>query len=595
MRIISRGLCGLFAAAWLSGATALAESLTLVEDGRSPYRIVIAEGVSDSTTRAASELQRFVTEISGAKLPIDTDRGAVRGHEIILGDNAHSRALKPGIELERLGEEGFAIRTLGPHLVIVGGPARGTLYGVYSFLEDHLGCRWYSSKVNRIPKRRTISVGPMDDTQTPAFEYREVYYHDAMDPEFAARHKLNGNVSVVSNGKLISERHRRWGLWCHSFFALVPPKKYFASHPEYFSLVGGKRVANKQLCLTNPEVLATTVASLKGLMAKAPDAHYWSVSQMDWSGYCTCEHCKAIDAREGTPMGSVLAFINKVAARFCDKTLSTLAYQYTRRPPKSVRPAKNVLINLCSIECNRSRPIRTDRSSASFRRDLKNWSAICDRLFVWDYVVQFKNLVSPFPNLRVLQPDMQLFAASNVVGVFSQGNREIHGEFCELRAYLLAKLQWNPNCDVERILNDFLTGYYGPAGKPIRKYIDLTHEALARSGKALRIFGNPQDHRDGYLSKELMGRYKALFDEAERLVAGRSDLLLRVRTARMPLMYAQLQLGFGGVDERAAVARDLFEVADRIGLRMFNEWNLPTERYKQDVAKALASERKAGK
>lgn len=286
-------------------------------------------------------------------------------------------------------------------------------------------------------------------------------------------------------------------------------------------------------------------------------------------------------------MGSVLTFVNRIAAEFPDKTLSTLAYQYTRRPPKTLRPAKNVLIMLCSIECNRSRPIQSDPDSAAFRDDVESWARVCDNVFVWDYVVQFSNLVSPFPNLRVLQPNVRFFVDNHAKGMFAQGNRERGGEFAELRAYLLAKLLWNPDCDLNRVMNDFLEGYYGPAAPKIREYIDRMHDALEQSGKTLMIFGGPADHRDGYLSEERMAIYETLFDEAERLVQGNADQLLRVQAARLPLMYARLQLGYGTVAERRKIAERLFDIAGRTGLLMFNEWNLPTERYRAQVMEAL--------
>jgi len=351
-------------------------NLPLSRQGKSDYRIVISQTASDMEKHSAEELQRCLQKMSQAKLPIVTDDSPMTEDEIILGVNRHLEALNTPISLDELGDEGFILRTVGQHLMIVGGPIRGTLYGVYTFLENYLGCRWFSSKVSHIPKQNDITIGPINDMQRPAFNFREVYYSDAMQPKFPQRLKLNGNASVIRNGKLTQEGHRGWGLWCHTFFALVSPDKYFQSHPEYFSLVNGQRVAHQQLCLTNPDVFKITTEELKKRMETHPDAQYWSVSQMDWAGNCQCEECRTIDEQEDTPMGSLLQFINKLADEFPQKTISTLAYQYTRRPPKKLRPAKNVLIMLCSIECNRSHPIAIDKSSVPFKDDVENWSKI---------------------------------------------------------------------------------------------------------------------------------------------------------------------------------------------------------------------------
>jgi hypothetical protein len=557
--------------------------LQLTNNGESGYKIVICRTASEIVKHAVAEFRMYLKQISDADIPIITDDQPLGRQEIIVGDSDHLKQVKASIDFHRLGSDGFTTCTGDEYLVMAGGSDQGTLYAVYSFLEKYLGCRWYSSKVSHIPRKSEITIDQINDTQIPSLKFREVYYADAMDPAFAARQKLNGNASIIQNGKLAREKHRGWGTWCHTFYTFVPPDKYFAEHPEYFSLINGKREPVSQLCVTNPDVFKITLAELKKRIQENPEDHYWDVSQNDRHSNCTCPKCQAVDEREVTPMGSVLEFVNKIASEFPDKTISTLSYQYTRRPPAKIRPAENVSIMLCSIECNRSEAILTDPLSASFRSDVQDWSEICDKVFIWDYVVQFSNLVSPFPNLRVLQPNVQFFVANNAQGMFAQGNREVHGEFAHLRAYLLAKLLWDPDCDVNKIMDDFLSGYYGAAGRLIREYIDLMHDELEKSGKPLNIFGGPKDHVDGYLSEELIARYDEIFDDAEQCVASDPEVLLRVQEARMPLMYAKLELGIGDLAERKEVAERLFSIADSVGLLAFNEWNLPIEKYRADV------------
>ena len=607
MKIILPALYLVVAALLSHSYAASGQELVIAENGRSAFNIVRSDGASPSTKYAAAELQKFLKQITGVELPIVSDREPLRAHEVIVGDNAHLRQLGIQVDFEKLGPEGFVIRTVGPHLVIAGGALRGTMYGVYTFLENYLGCRWYSSQVSRIPRQTELTLGPIDDTQMPVLEYREAYYADAMDPDFARRQKLNGNASggihigFAQSDKKDGEKHGGWGLWVHTFFTLVPPSQYFEQHPEYFSLVNGQRVRNKQLCLTNPDVFKISVAELKRRMREQPEDQYWCVSQMDTVGNCQCPACRAIDEREGTPMGSLLEFINKLADEFPDKSIATLAYAYTQRPPKTLRPAKNVAIVLCTTVRGGSRALATDPSpwSASFRAYLEKWAKICDNLVIYQYVVQFTNLVSPFPNLRVLQPNVQYSVENNAKGLFLQGNRELGGEFAELRAYLLAKLMWNPYCDIDEVMDDFLQGYYGAAGTPIRKYIDLMHDALETSGKQLSTFGHPRNHligstlgNAGYLCPPIIEEYDRLFNKAERLVADDEEILLRVQIARMPLMYAKLELRHDDVATRTKIAEKLFDLAKRSGLLRFTEGDLPPERYKAQIMEALANEKR---
>src|SRR5690606_31433397 len=180
-------------------------------------------------------------------------------------------------------------------------------------------------------------------------------------------------------------------------------------------------------------------------------------------------------------------------------------------------------------------------TSADFRRDVEEWSRIADDIIVWDYVIQFRNLVSPFPNLHVLQPNLQFFADHGVTAMFEQGNREVGGEFAELRAYLISKLLWNPDEDVDALMDDFLSGYYGPAGPFIRKYIDKMTEALLPSGKPLRIFGSPLAARDSQLTPDVMKEYEALLHKAQAAVADAPHYLEGVKSTRLPREYAKVE------------------------------------------------------
>ena len=508
------------------------QNITLTkEDETSRYRIVIPSAATAHELRASKVLQDYLLQISGAALPIISAEKSVSPYEIVLGQNERLDELNIEINLNALENDGFIIKTDSLRLIIAGGNNKGTLYGVYTFLEKYLDCRLYSPNVKVIPKQKQIKLGNIDDLQVPVIRFRDTHYRVTWDAEYLDWHKLSHD----ENGNRTD-----WGMWVHTFHTLVPPDIYFNEHPEYFSMVNGKRIPT-QLCLTNQDVLEITVQNLRKKIAENPIATYWSVSQNDNRNYCTCENCQEIDDREGSPSGSIINFVNQVADQFPDKVISTLAYEYGRKAPKTLRPRENVNIMLCSIEVFRNLSIEEDSTSADFRRDVEEWGQIASDIIVWDYVIQFPNLISPFPNLQVLQPNIQFFTKHGVSAMFEQGNREVGGEFAELRAYLISKLLWDPNLNVDTLMNDFLAGYYGVAAKPICKYIDEMREALLDSGAPLRIFGSPNEAATSYLTVELIERYEELFDEAEAAVADSAELLERVRIARLPLDFAIME------------------------------------------------------
>jgi hypothetical protein len=563
------------------------QSIVLAEGELTRYRIVLPVSPTEYELKASEVLQTILLEISGAALPIVSSNEARSRYEIVLGQNERLDELNLNVNLNSLKEDGFVVKTDSARLIIAGGNEKGTLYGVYTFLEDQLNCRMYTPKVKVIPKKDRIVLGTINDTQIPVIGFRDTHYRVTWDDEYTAWHKLDHDETGARTD---------WGMWVHTFNELVPPDIYYKDHPEYYAEVKGKRIPT-QLCLANTDVLNVTVQNLRRKIAQNPTALYWSVSQNDNRDFCTCEKCKAIDDREGSPSGSIISFVNQVADQFPDKMISTLAYEYGRHAPKTLRPRSNVNIMLCSIEAYRDKPITEDPNSADFVKDVEDWGKISKDIIVWDYVIQFNNLISPFPNLHVLKPNIQFFAKHGVNAMFEQGNREIGGEFAELRAYLISKLLWNPEANVDTLMNDFLRGYYWNAAKHIRQYIDEMRDALLRSGQPLRIFGTPNEAATSYLTPSLIQRYEHLLDEAERSVADSAEVLERVRIARLPLEFAIMEqakktfAGDGGVFEkvngewkvRTAIREKIDPFTDlciRQGVTQVKEWSTSPEEYR---------------
>ncbi|MCX6282806.1 MAG: DUF4838 domain-containing protein, partial [Bacteroidetes bacterium] len=220
----------------------------------------------------------------------------------------------------------------------------------------------------------------------------------------------------------------------------------------------------------------------------------------------------------------------------------TLAYQFTRKPHLHVKPASNLNIMLCTIECDRRLPIEKDTSAGSFLKDLQGWAKIAPDILIWDYVIQFTNMIAPFPNFNVLQPNLQMFRKYGAGRIFEQGCHGTYSDSQELRAWLLSRLEWNPAYSVDSLIYDFTEGYYGRAGVFIRKYYDEMNKAVAGSDQALWIYSSPQQETNSFLSPERIAKYNTCFDQALKAVMGDSALTARVCKARLPLRYAIIEI-----------------------------------------------------
>ena len=526
------------------------------------YTIVVSETASPSQKYAAEELRDFVERTTGVRLPIATDASPLPAKAIILGDTRHSAAVleAAGAPLPRvggpgdIGTDGFWLLACPPHLLVMGPPERGTLYGVYELLERFAGCRWYASWHTVVPARDKIEIPKtLNEIQTPAFAMREPYWYDVIrHPKFAARLRSNHNSNNPADAKYGGCAFRFGGGLgsCHTFEALLPPEKYYDAHPEYYSLVGGKRQRERwQPCLTNPDVLRVITSNVLERIRSDPGAKFYGVSQNDWYNFCECPQCKAVDDEEESHAGTMIRFVNAVAEEvekeFPDAVIETLAYQYTRKPPKKTRLRHNVVPCLCTIECDFSRPIPESPygQNASFMQDINGWKVQTDQLYVWDYTTDFLNYTMPFPNVYALQGNIKFFRDNNVKELFEQGAYQgRHADFAELKAWLLAKWMWNPDLPVEPLLDDFFAGYYGKAAPFVRTWFDTVHGLqLMRSLSAehpLRIF---DDVPKSIVSDSLLDLAVDTWRRALEAVKDDPATSYNVRMAAFPSDYLRLE------------------------------------------------------
>jgi len=560
-----------------------AQTLKPVSGGASGYSIVIPADAGKSDRNAAALLKNFIQDVTGASLPLVTENNYKGTQAIYIGKTTATTALP---EFSRIQNDGFLLAAKGKNLFISGRHGHSSEYAVYYFSEHYLGCRKYDGLPPFIPKARDISLpGDLSLVSNPAFVYRQAYYPMSNDAEYLNWHGLHRFEDL-------------WGLWGHSFFRLLPPKDHFAAHPEYYALVNGERAAT-QLCLSNAKVLEITINKLKQLMSANPDAEYWSVSPNDGGGNCTCPDCRKADEEEGSPSGSLIRFVNRVAAAFPGKKITTLGYGYTAHAPTSTRPASNVVILVSTIDAYREKPLQESASAAGFRKDLEGWRKTGVTLFVWDYTTEFTNYLAPFPVLTTLQPNLRFFSDHGITGAFEQGSGDTYSDMAELNSYLLAKLLWDPSRDVKELTADFCKGYYGKGAPYVLQYLDLRSKALAASGKRLDIYGNPIDDRRSFLAPELLQQYEDLLQKAQAAVSDAAQAE-RIRRVRLPLEYARLQQSrHYGAEERGflesggsnayTVKREFRQqvnsfvtAAKKAGVTELSEGGLTPDQYRQE-------------
>ena len=529
----------------------LTPALTIAEGGRSGYRIVIPDRADPPTRYGARELQHFLAQMCGVKLPIAREGAVPAGPAFLVGPSRRAQAaLGADRSLSRLREDGVLVKTVGRDVVLLGQNPRGQLYSVYVLLERYLGVRFLARDCTVVPRRRTLTLPRIAYAYSPPFMYRETLYWDSFPREVAARQRLNGPYSQCdesTGGKIAIFPY------VHSFARLVPPAKYYGEHPEYFSLVGGQRTnqtVHGQLCLSNPEVLRIATEGVLEWIKEHPEVPIFDVSQNDGGGACECERCAALVREEGSQHGPILRLVNAIAQvvgeRYPGKWIETLAYAYSTTPPAVTRPRENVIIRLCHGGCF-FHGFAQCGLGANLAGNLEQWSRLTRRIFVWHYATNFAHYLAPNPNLEGLARDIRYYGAHGVNGLMVQANYQgPGGELAELRQYLAAQLMWDPGRDPGAIRLEFCRGYYGRAAGQVLEYLARLDAEARDPGRHAFAAWDPADTT----SPELVAKGLEILTRA-RARAESPQVAQRVGRLLVPLWYMQLSY-----PERYGLARE---------------------------------------
>ncbi|MBR5262812.1 MAG: DUF4838 domain-containing protein [Clostridia bacterium] len=491
-KLLSTFLAILTAIAAAPLASAATESFAVGQSA-----IVVAQNASQTDKYAAERLKYYLDKITGKDIAIITDNDGADA-EICVGATNRTDA-----DLADKAEGSYIITSSSERVIINGTGNKGTINGVYAFLEKYCGCHWYEAEVIVIPENSALSVpADINEGYTPYFEYTETDTASSRDIEFSLANGLTGGVYrsfTAEQGSQVGYI----GRFAHTMTTLFcKAEEYFDEHPEYFSLRDGKRVP-EQLCLTNDDVKDIVTAEVLALLEEQhnpeADIQIISLTQHDNFLYCQCDKCKALDEENGSQSGTMITFVNEIARRvkahggYDNVVFDTFAYQYTRKAPTRVVPREDVIVRLCSIECCFGHTLDDESCelNVDFMNDLKEWKKICNRIYIWDYVNNYRETVCIFPNFGVLQRNVQIFAENNVKGVYEEGNYyidECDAEFAEMRTYLLSKLMQNPYIDYSAEMDGYLNAVYGAGGCYIREFIDIMTEHAVTADKHLSIY-----------------------------------------------------------------------------------------------------------
>jgi len=496
---------------------AVTDWLTVIADGVSGYVIVTPKRPDPAETTAARELQSALEQISGVRLNIVDETVMVDQREIVVGATGLYDAAPLFAQYGARGEDGFLLKASGGRIVIAGGSPRGTLYGVYAFLEEQLGCRWYAPGVTYIPSLGTVRVNAaLDDLQIPSFELRRVNAKGA-DARYNAIKRSNvstwpGNPSYGGGLGYV--------LWDVTMDKLVPDS-LFAAHPDYFAW---RKELNQNtaahVCMSSEGAFQEALKNAKAAIdADTRGATHIHLGQKDNEEYCECAVCLAAYEKYGGVSGPTIVFANRLAeelekAGYDGMFITFYAYNETEHPTTDpeLRCRANVIPVICGshhachchpyYECGQYRradfDLVTRFSSPApwFANDVKRWTQLAQRTYIYEYSINFLNSQQFFANFGTLRKNAAWMLENGVTGYTYTCGDGHDATFNELRNYLLSKIYWDADCDVQYHMTEFLKGYYGEAAAgPLKQYIDFV---TAKTASIAHAFDFDWHYQVGY-------------------------------------------------------------------------------------------------
>ncbi len=542
MRLLFLALIALLCAGSLQAAQVFGY---IAKSHKAQCVVVLPDDATPGEKYAAKELCDHIKQITGIdlkQLP-ESRYTAKMGPCISIGRTAMSRKYVTDAQVEAFGTDGYNVFCRGGNAFFVGGRRRGSMYAVYEFLES-LGVRWYSPDFTVIPKTGDVKM-PRPFAHTPQFWYRDQWWNNGQTNEWLARMRVNGNngqdhcLPDEMGGSVVTMHG------CHSYAILVPPAENFSKHPDWFALKSDGERSQGELCLTNPE-LREFVAQRVLSDIKAQDGRievYW-VSQNDGGGSgCFCGKCTAERMAHGGKdrwSANTIAFTSwvadKVKAQYPGTTIKTLAYNYTQAAPVNMTASDDVLVEICG---------NFGPGDDSHARLVGDWSKVAKNISVYTYGGSNYGYWWPCPNLWELGMQYPWALKSGVKAFYVQGTALGKGSgMVDLRAYISARMAWDPSRDVNKEIKGFCEGFYGPGGKYIVEYLDWYPKYIKEHNLVMdapKVWGDSEAWRK-WVTRDAMDHADALFQQALKATKGNPIYTNHVRRAYLEVLWGGIAI-----------------------------------------------------
>ncbi|HWL53375.1 MAG TPA: DUF4838 domain-containing protein [Chthoniobacteraceae bacterium] len=432
------------------------------------------------------------------------------------------------------------------------GDGEGTRLALMRLLH-RLGVRWFDPSAPVSLPQLPLELESFREEHTPSFPYRGLHicagshHYDETLADWMSFQGMNrklthvGELAVV--GEALVERGLAPDTTVHSYSDWISDAGYLASNPEFFSLLGGRRVRHKeggQLCLSSEAMRAAFIGNLRAFMGEHPETAVLGICPNDGYGWCECEPCRALDSEDDRETGHV----NRRVALFIETVCEAMKeshprlvighYSYSNFSDFHLylkAPPSNLLVSATTFRCY-SHAI--DDAGCPHNRPL--WERIeglrrhLEHVYIYDYLF-YRWHGLPQANWRVVEADIAAYERLGIRGYLTEApppTAEKYGS-AHLVLYIIARLLQDRRQTASQLLEDYCAHRFGPAAEAMRRYFDALADGVAAMEGCLKRAG---DSFERSFTPEVIARAGAALAEAARIVDDRSSEALKEERER---------------------------------------------------------------
>lgn len=421
------------------------------------------------------------------------------------------------IRIDPAAQAGFRISRKGADIKLTASDDRQMLWLQYQLIKK------ISEEDARIDgSDLPPAVASLTDTcGTFAFDYQSIYSPTGLNADYTGVMGLNNFDDS-------------WGIWGHNLRKVLgddTEKVYATIHGE---------TDGAQLCFSSAEMYRLIESYILNNFGEKGNFRF-VIAPDDNPHACTCVGCTAMGNTEKNATPAVTGLILKLAKRFPKHFFFTTSYLSTQQATDKQLPANaGVIISAMDLPLRRMDTSDTGAQERKFVQQLESWKKVTKNIYIWDYINNFDDYLTPFPVLKIAQQRLRFFKQNGVSGIFFNGSGYNYSSFDEMRTFTLSALLINPELNVDNLIKSYFYQRYPVSGQWLYDYyIDM--ENSAQSGKGLGLYAGIQESESSYLAPE---RFIKFYDEmADFVSAAKGQERKKLHELQTALSFTRLEIG----------------------------------------------------